>query len=176
MTRQSFQKGMAILQAAYPGFIDEKTRTVTLDVYWKFLCEVCDERFGMGIKKHIREKKNFPAIAEILEACEFDLKEADALDAWGEVIEQIGTVGSYGTPKFSSPETMNVVQSIGGWKMLCMTETAKIGIQREAFLKAFRILRARENGLRALSEAEKDLLFHGFPGKLVEGWNGPEKT
>jgi len=169
MTKKNFQKGMAILQAAYPGFVDEKTRTITLDVYWKFLSEVPDDRFEMGIKRHIREKKTFPAISEILEGCEFDLKEADALDAWGEVIEQIGSMGSYGTPNFSNPETTKVVKSIGGWKMLCLTETAKIGIQREAFLKAFRIFRMRENGLGALTEWEKDLLFQGFAGNLIGG-------
>ena len=166
MTKQNFQKGMAILQAAYPGFIDEKTRMITLDVYWKFLCQVPDERFELGIKKHIREKKGFPAISEILESCEFDLKEAEALDAWGEVIEQIGSVGSYGTPKFSSPETRKVIKSIGGWKMLCVTETAKIGIQREAFLKAFRIFHDREKDLRALTQTEKDLL-QIFSGKFI---------
>ena len=166
MTKHNFQKGMAILQAAYPGFIDEKTRMITLDVYWKFLCEVPDERFEMGIKKHIREKKNFPAISEILECCEFDLREADALDAWGEVIEQIGSVGSYGNPKFSSPETMKVIKSIGGWKMLCLTETAKIGIQREAFLKAFKTYRNREKEWSALTQMEKDLLQE-FSGKFI---------
>ncbi len=168
MTKQIFQKGMAILQAAYPGFVDERTRTITLDVYWKFLCNVADDKFELGIKRHIREKKNFPAISEILEACDFDLKESDALDAWGEVIEQIGTMGSYGTPNFSNAETLKVVKSIGGWKMLCTTETAKIGIHREAFLKAFKILRQRESGLRALAAREKDLL-KGFSEKLIRG-------
>lgn len=132
------------------------------------LSEVPDDRFEMGIKKHIREKKIFPTISEILEACDFDLKEYDALDAWAEVIEQIGSVGSDVAPNFSNPETMKVVKSIGGWKMLCVTETAKIGIHREAFLKTFRVLRERENELRALSMSEKDLL-KGFPVKTIRG-------
>ena len=59
-----------------------------------------------------------------------------------------------------------MVKSIGGWKMLCLTETAKIGIQREAFLKAFKILREREKHLEALTQAEKDLFFP-FSGKLL---------
>ncbi len=44
----------------------------------------------------------------------------------------------------------------------------KIGLQREAFLKAFKAIRERERHLRALTNAEKDLL-KGFSGKLMRG-------
>jgi hypothetical protein len=60
---------------------------------------------------------------------------------------------------------MRVVKSIGGRKMLCLTETAKIGIQREAFLKAFKSIREREKHLTAMTAAEKDL-GKSFSGKL----------
>jgi len=49
--------------------------------------------------------------------------------------------------------------------MLCLTETAKIGIQREAFLKAFKSIREREKHLTAMTAAEKDL-GKSFSGKL----------
>ena len=52
--------------------------------------------------------------------------------------------------------------------MLCLTETARIGIHREAFLKAFKVLREREKDLRALAATEKDLL-KGISGKLIRG-------
>lgn len=60
---------------------------------------------------------------------------------------------------------MRVVKSIGGWKMLCLTEAARIGIDREAFLKAFKSIREREKHLRAMTAAEKDL-GKSFSGKL----------
>ena len=152
MKKMTFQRGMAILQAAFPAFIDEKTAPVTVDVYWRFLYEIPDERFEFGVSKHIREKFRFPTIAELLQACDPDHSEADALNAWTEVMQQISSTGSYGVPKFSDPITAKAVLSIGGWKMLCLCETARIGYHREAFFRAFKTLRGRDNDMKFLEK------------------------
>ncbi len=39
---------------------------------------------------------------------------------------------------------------MGGWKMLCLSKTAKIGIQREAFLKTVKVF--RDNPFREAHE------------------------
>jgi hypothetical protein len=60
---------------------------------------------------------------------------------------------------------MKVIKSGGGWKMFCLTEAARIGIHREAFLKAFKSIREREKHLTEMMATEKDL-GKSFSGKL----------
>ena len=48
--------------------------------------------------------------------------------------------------------------------MLCLTEAARIRIDREAFLKSFKSIREREKHLRAMTATEKDL-GKNFSGK-----------
>ena len=161
MNKSTFQAGMAILQAAYPGFIDDRTSRVTLDVYWKFLNDIPDEAFEVGVKNIVREQKHFPSISEILEASTFDYKEAAALDSWAEITKLISGVGSWRTPIFSHPQAAPALESIGGWKMLCLTPTDKMGYHRDAFLRAFKILLNRNNQLKLLSEAKRTRLLSG---------------
>ncbi len=168
MTKETFQAGMAILQAAYPGFIAERTGIVTMDVYWKFLNHIPNESFEMGVRKHVRERKNFPTIADLLEACELDYQEAAALDAWSEVMLQISSVGSWGSPKFSHPQTSKVVESIGGWRMLCATETSRIGRHRDAFLKTFKALYVRQKDFDLLVSDQREKLRLGEKPGLLE--------
>jgi hypothetical protein len=144
MTKENFKKGMLLLEGAFPKWIEKRSKDLTRDIYWRKLREMPDKIFEFAVEKAIESLNDFPTIHQLKDFSELDTSEADALDAWAEVVDQIGPIGSYGIPKFSNPCAMQTIKAIGGWKMICLTETSKIGIQREAFLKAFRAFRSRE--------------------------------
>jgi len=144
MTKENFKKGMLLLEGSFPKFIEKRSKDLTRDIYWSKLKDMPDKIFEFAVEKAIESLNDFPTIHQVKEFSQLDTAEADALDAWAEVVEQVGGVGFYGTPKFSNPMTDQVVKSIGGWPLMCATETSKMGIQREAFIKAFRAFRRRE--------------------------------
>ncbi len=137
MNREVFQLCIGLLQAAYPNYIQEKTKTVTLDVYWTFLSAIPDDLFQYGVDRHIRTVDHFPTISELFRACSTSNMEAEAFQAWGEIVPQISNVGCYGSPKFSHPLTKKAIDQIGGWQMLCQCSTADLGRHRAAFIRAF---------------------------------------
>ena len=90
----------------------------------------------------------FPAISELREAA-FDIMDdvlnvPCAAEAWAEVCQRMRYGGRQAGPEFSHDLVAEAVESIGGWYMLCGSETP--AADRARFMEAYRELhqRARE--------------------------------
>lgn len=69
------------------------------------------------IIRKIREACGIPAPVDPARA-----REMQAEAEWGQVLEQVRRVGSYGSPRFHAT-TERVIRAMGGWSSLCETMT-----------------------------------------------------
>jgi hypothetical protein len=88
----------------------------------------------------------FPAASEIRTAA-FELVGKQhglptAYEAWGEVVRLAGSVGYTGKPEFSHPLIKETVESVGGWRMLCLSENQVA--DRARFVASFDTFVSRE--------------------------------
>lgn len=67
-----------------------------------------------------------------------------AHEAWGQVIDQVRTIGSYGTPSLP-PDTARALHAIGGWRRVCFAEPDEQMANRSQFIRAYDTLTAQEN-------------------------------
>jgi len=130
MEKQTFKKGMAILAKGFPDKI------MDYDLMWEYLYDLSDADFLKSIsflvesKYEINKATNMIAVIRNLAMPKNKL----AGEAWGEVIKQIGKVGSWGTPVFSDPLIRRAVDCLG-WSCLCSSED--IMVERAHFLKIY---------------------------------------
>src|SRR3990167_8529852 len=149
-----------LLSAAYPNW---NVTQYTNEVYFQDLKDIpADELFVAA--QHCRSeagRKFAPSVGELRGAV-MDLRRASmnipsAYDAWQEVLSQIGNVGSYGSPEFSSHLIDKVVKSLG-WRNLCLSENQVS--DRARFLQAFEQLVERA--------AREDMLLPEVRGYIEE--------
>jgi hypothetical protein len=140
MTPKEAIEVMAILTAAYPNFT---INAETIEIYSRFLM---DMPFGLGeaiALKLISENKWFPSISEIREAVIKIMPNEipSTEEAWLEVMDNIRSVGSYGSPTFSNPLIGKAVNAIG-WRELCLSDNPIA--DRAHFFKIYESYRNRE--------------------------------
>jgi hypothetical protein len=134
-TDQEILKALTVLASAYPRFdLPEQT----IRIYQRLLADLDFDLLKAATLQCATTHTFFPAVAEI-RAAAVDLKAmADGIpsdiEAWGQVLEQMRKVGSYGTPDFSHPLVDQVVRQMG-WINLCMSENQIA--DRARFLEAY---------------------------------------
>lgn len=97
-----------------------------IELYQRLTADIPDDVLMAAALQVIATHRFFPAIAELRDAALALLPRQSGLptagEAWAEVCQQIRRTGSYGQPEFSTPLIGRAVDSMGGWKMLCMSE------------------------------------------------------
>jgi hypothetical protein len=109
---------VALLVGAYPrGGITE----ATCAVYETQLTDLTYEAASAAVGKLLRSSRFMPTIAEIREAAAaLELGDVrPGAEAWGDVLQAIRKVGSYGMPRFADPIVEQCVRSLG-WRNLCL--------------------------------------------------------
>lgn len=96
-----------------------------LQILWcELLKDLDGELLRAAALQHVATSKWFPSVAELREAAA-DIVNPDhrltAMEAWGEVVSQIRSIGSYGRPQFSNPIIRRMVSDMG-WANLCASE------------------------------------------------------
>ena len=133
---------LIMLQAAYPR-LDLGPQTI--NVYQLSLADIEPRLLRAAVLKHISTSKWLPTIADLRQGVTELVLEAEgqltAPEAWGLVMREIGNVGHWGTPKFTSP-VRRAVESIGGWRQICFSEN--ITADRARFLEAYNLLSKRQ--------------------------------
>lgn len=113
----------ALLHANWPTEVLPDER---IDLYARMLGDLSDEMLEAATLHVIASSPFFPKVADLRKAAYEIYQEEKGLptagEAWGEVMQQIRRVGSYGKPEFSLPIIANAVKAMGGWVMLCRSE------------------------------------------------------
>jgi len=139
MQKIIFDKGIVRLAVSFPD------KRFDGEVMWEFLNDLTDEQFIQAISKLCSSLKEiYPGTNVTALIREYALPSSRTLagEAWGEVMREIMSTGSYGYPSFSDPLIHKAVDCIG-WREICMSE--KLAIERAHFLKIYEQLSEREN-------------------------------
>lgn len=141
-------KVLAILGASYPNF---ELRDDTGEVYCRLLADIPCDLLEAAAIQHIAENRFFPSVAELRELADriasYRDRRPTALEAWGEVIQQVHSIGSWRKPEFSSPLIARCVECIG-WHTICYSEM--IAAERARFIEAYDELVKREREERRM--------------------------
>lgn len=137
MQEKTFKKGLAILVKSFPD------KQFDYDIMWQFLSDIEDNIFIDSIAKVVLEKNDINKATNIVAIIrEYSQPENTvAGEAWGEVLKLVGSVGSWGKPKFSDEVIQRAVDSIG-WYAICASEN--IAIERAHFLKVYEAVDKRK--------------------------------
>jgi hypothetical protein len=145
------------LAAAFPHATITKE---TLKVYVQALSDIEPGVLAAAVNQCLAESEFFPTVAKIRQMClalTSDVtRQPSGLEAWGEVLRQIGSVGYYAKPSFSSALVAKAVESIG-WQSLCLSENQPA--DRAHFCKVYEAL---------LRRAEEDLKWLPASRVLIE--------
>jgi hypothetical protein len=161
--KKVFDTGVDFLVRSFPE------KQVDYALLWNFLSDLTDEQFMTAIKQVILLDKEIYKSTNLVAVIREKALKQDflAADAWGEVIAQIRSVGSWGQPVFKNKVIEQAV-NLMGWKELCMSENQIA--DRAHFLKIFETLMTRENKETIISnqnligqEKVKELLKSAMP-------------
>ncbi len=144
-TPETIGRVVRLLVHAYPL---ANISVETIEVYCALLADLEPERLRAAVLQHIAQSRFFPTVAELRELIlgQLGAPAADALAAWGEVMQQVRAVGIYGAPAFADPLTGSLVGALG-WRNICNDETGNVA-NRARFLDAF-AARSRQLDLQA---------------------------
>ena len=128
-----------LIRGAYP---DKGLTPETVEVYTRCLSDLPFEIAQAAVVSHIAQNKWFPTIAELRQAAAQLIpgnRAPTALEAWGEVMQQIADVGMYCGGDYreliwTHSAVERAVKSIG-WRQLCLS--GNIGVERAHFLKLY---------------------------------------
>ena len=162
--------------------INENAIKIWLMALEDFSAEQVEKGIALAIKTEEYSKMPVPAkiIRKIREACGIPspldrqkAKEAQAEAEWGQVLDQVRRVGSYGNPKFH-PTTQRVLRAMGGWSSLCESMTsANRDFKRRDFVAMWQTYHetgdAMELGAFGVQQALEERMGQR-PAELPHGW------
>lgn len=139
---------MTLLMSAINRVVDK----AQLKFSYEMLKDLTEEGFLRSIETIIKTEKNiYPGtniIALIREKATDDINKPLPGEAWEEIIGQVRSVGSYGTPTFSNPLIKKAMDAIG-WNEICMSNSQD-NIIRAHFMKIYESYAQREDSERQL--------------------------
>jgi hypothetical protein len=105
------------------------------------------EQAGLQIMKS-RKFTKMPPVAEFIDAIEGERVpiELQAEQQWNEIISQIRSVGSYGTPVFRDPATKALIGRRFSWQNLCQSTENDLRFFRKEFIAAYSTEHAFSDG------------------------------
>lgn len=136
MHLKTFEQGMALFVKSFPD------KPFDSDVMWEFLQDLDDADFLKAVAQIVMTNKDINRatnLVALIREIAIPLNET-AGEAWGIVLKNIQTIGSYGRPNFEDPCISKAVDCIG-WRNLCLSEN--IAIERAHFLKIYESLENR---------------------------------
>lgn len=114
-----------------------------LDIWKQTLCDMDGELLRLAALKIISTSKWFPSVAELREAAlsiAAPEHQRTGIEAWGDVVKAIGSVGYYRVPEFDDELVAEVVRSFG-WRRLCASED--MVSDRARFIDGYNAMRTR---------------------------------
>lgn len=170
------------LAKAYGFRMDDDVLKIWFMALEDFSAEQVEKGIALAIKTEEYSKMPVPAkiIRKIREACgipspldQQKAKEAQAEAEWGQVLDKVHRVGSYGNPRFH-PTTQRVLRAMGGWSALCESMTsANRDFKRRDFVNMWQTYHetgdAMELGAFGVQQALAERMNHR-PAEIPSGW------
>lgn len=158
MTKDAFQKGIAVLIATFPE------KEIIAEITYQCLKDLSDEQFLRAIVLILKTEKQINKATNIIALIREKALVRDQKlpgEAWLEVRKKIMGVGSYGTPTFKESLIQKAVE-IMGWRNLCLSENQMA--DRAHFLKIYDTLINREE--KNILEGKKVLINFDGQAKI----------
>jgi hypothetical protein len=126
-------KILALCAVAYPQYPLTKE---TISVYAELLGDLSFPEVESAVKELLMTSERWLSIASIRRkvALNSGSLSPSKIDAWGEIMTQIRTAGTYGQPSFTHIAIEETVKNLG-WRSLCMSDN--IETLRSQFWRAY---------------------------------------
>jgi len=115
--------------------LSEMITTVYLNIFEKYEYKQLESAFDSLLKT----AKFFPKPVEIIEAI-VGGKEDRSLTAWSKVISAVKKYGSYTSIDFSDPLIVRAITLIGGWSLICGTNSSEMVWTQKEFERIYKNL------------------------------------
>jgi hypothetical protein len=129
----------AALLAEVLGFYRQQTSPFAMSVWWE-ACkgfELAQVRQAMTAHALDPDRGHFaPMPADIIRALVPSSNDA-AHKAWGQLLEQVRAVGSYGNPKIDDT-ARNALAAMGGWGTLCRSDERELPFLQKRFIDGYK--------------------------------------
>jgi len=146
----------SLFQALAGLFPSWKPSAATFELYALALSDVPIDRLRRAAIMHARRSNYGPTVHELRDLAG-DQDKIGSEEAWEEVRSQIRTVGWNGKPSFSTPEVERSVSAMGGWRTLCSTPSADMGVIQAHFMRCYAAYRGKFEHASEAVEVEKIL-------------------
>jgi hypothetical protein len=121
----------------------EKVTAKTIATYSELLSDLPERETLAAILVCCNEQIFFPAMSEIRRRV--NDPEGEAVDAARRILSAVRSVGSYGSPaSVLSDSDLNAIDAVGGWKAICMSEEANVGILAAQLRKVYQVISHRK--------------------------------
>jgi hypothetical protein len=140
MTLKSIDEVVTMLAEAF----GQRITPIRLMAYDAGLSDVPLASLNAAVVRAIRESRFMPTVAELRELCGvasgcIDVKDRPLL-AWQAVRGAISHVGGYDSPDFDDAAINATIRELGGWKLLCDTETGEMHWLEKRFCATYSAL------------------------------------
>ena len=141
---------LGVIAAAHPDrfeITDER-----IDVYADLLADLDITDLKAATRQHLATSPHPPTIADLRRLCAQVSAPAmpDWGEAWRELLDQIGRVGSYGAPSWSHPVIAEAVRQFGPWREVCQMEIDQTPTNRAQFRQIYEAIAGRAQRTAAL--------------------------
>ena len=141
---------LGVIAAAHPDrfeITDER-----IDVYADLLADLDITDLKAATRQHLATSPHPPTIADLRRGCAQVSAPAmpDWGEAWRELLDQIGRVGSYGAPSWSHPVIAEAVRQFGPWREVCAMEIDQTPTNRAQFRQIYEAIAGRAQRTAAL--------------------------
>lgn len=130
----------AALLADVLGFYGQATSPFALSVWWEACKPFELEAVQMAMTRHATDPEHghfAPKPADVIRHLRGSTGD-DALLAWQDVLAQVRSMGSYGTPKLT-PAQREAVHAVGGWGTICRTDESDLTWLQKSFVENYTV-------------------------------------
>ncbi len=148
----------AALLADVLGFYGQPVTPFAMGVWWQACLPFDLDAVRLAMTRHATDPDHghfAPKPADVIRQLRGNSAEA-AITAWSTVLDQVRSVGSYGSPKFDDA-TRSAVQSLGGWGAICRAQETELPFLQKRFADAYQA-HSNELSRAALSIADSNVL------------------
>ena len=141
---------LGVIAAAHPDRFEITDDRI--DVYADLLADLDITDLKAATRQHLATSPHPPTIADLRRLCAQVSAPAmpDWGEAWRELLDQIGRVGSYGAPSWSHPVIAEAVRQFGPWREVCAMEIDQTPTNRAQFRQIYEAIAGRAQRTAAL--------------------------
>lgn len=129
------------------SFYGQSVSSFALDVWWGACNGFEFDAVSRALSRHAMDPERgmfAPKPADVVRQLQGTNTDR-AAQAWGLTLDAMSRVGAYSDVVFDDPIIHCVVEDLGGWPMLCRTETANLSYTQHRFSESYRAYAAKDD-------------------------------